>query len=270
MVKNITVADLPQDKYQRVSQLREELAELFEKREFMVSYERNQLNALYVELIGRLLYEEFALKTDIRKSKRIAELVQTKMNRGEAVDMGTVEQIVEKEFAEYRRQLEEQLNQIKAAQELLAAPMLSEEDTTELKSIYRLLAKRLHPDWNPNQTEREKELFIRAQAAYKSCDLQELRNILQMLEVKSEDELNDDNVDEKIKQLEACLEDIRSRIDKLNETFPFTYKELLKDPKWVEQEQNRIQESINALTKEKQLWSVYASTQMGSISIGQA
>jgi adenine-specific DNA methylase len=84
----------------------------------------------------------------------------------------------------------------------------------------------LHPDWNENLTEQEEELFVRAQAAYKMSDLPELRNILLVLnKEKSADELKEANIDEEIAKLENSRADLQSKIDQLNETFPFTYAE---------------------------------------------
>jgi hypothetical protein len=39
-------------------------------------------------------------------------------------------------------------------------------DTLKLKETFRVLCKRLHPDLNPNQSEQEKDLFIKVKAAY--------------------------------------------------------------------------------------------------------
>lgn len=249
-----------EEKRKRLAALREELADLYEKREFMITYERDQLIALYTKLIGQLQYEEFALKITVQKQKRTSELIQAKRNRGEKVIMSDIQRQVEKEYAEYQKKLQEQLEQLRLANEILAAPVLSEEDAAELKSLYRLLVKRLHPDWNPEQTETEKELFLRAKAAYKMCDLQELRNILMMLDKKSPlDDLKADGIDDELMKLEKSLQDIRLRIDQLNETFPFTYRERLHDFAWVEAEQEQIRHRIAALQAEKKTWDEFLS-----------
>ncbi len=47
----------------------------------------------------------------------------------------------------------------------------------ELKSLYRKIVKRLHPDVCPDPTEREKDLLNKANAAYASGDLKTIRRI---------------------------------------------------------------------------------------------
>jgi len=221
MAQDIVLSPEVLEKRNRLTALRAELADLFEKREFMVSHERDQLTALYTSLIGQLQYEEYALKVSISKLKRTSELIQAQRNRGEHVDMYSIEQQVETEFREHQRRIEQQLEDIKTANELLNSPILTDEVAAELKNIYRVLVKRLHPDWNDNLTEQESELFVRAQSAYKMCDLPELRNILLVLDKeKSMDDLKVDTIDEEITKLENSRIDLQTKIDKLNETFP--------------------------------------------------
>ena len=102
-------------KRQRLVALRSELAELFERRDHMVSQEQSHLTAMYIDLIGRLQYEEFALRVTVMRLKRKHQLVQSAINRGERPDMEMVERIVEAEFIEYQQQIEAQAENIKAA-----------------------------------------------------------------------------------------------------------------------------------------------------------
>jgi hypothetical protein len=60
--------------------------------------------------------------------------------------------------------------------------LLPEEESKELQSLYRYLVKKLHPDINSNQTEKEILLWNRTQAAYEIGDLEELNTIKLLLE----------------------------------------------------------------------------------------
>ena len=272
MIGEIVLAPEMTEKRNRLASLRAELADLFEKREFMVSHERDQLTALYTSLIGKLQYEEYALKVAVSRLRRKSELVQAKRNRGEKIDIEAIEQQVENEFWEHQQKIQRQLDEIRAADALLNAPILTEEDTAELKNIYRVLVKRLHPDWNVNQTEQEKELFVRAQSAYKMADLQELRNILLVLnKEKSINELKGTNIDEEIAKLEHSRDDLKMKIDQQNEKFPFTYRERLADFAWVKSEQEKLKQSIQDLKKEQLAWEGFLSSQLGMFNtIGEA
>ena len=274
MAQDIVLSPEVLEKRNRLTALRAELADLFEKREFMVSHERDQLTALYTSLIGQLQYEEYALKVSISKLKRTSELIQARRNRGESVDMAAINQQVESEFWEHQQRIQQQIEDLKAANALLNSPILTDEAATELKNIYRVLVKRLHPDWNENLTEQEEELFVRAQAAYKMSDLPELRNILLVLnKEKSADELKESNIDEEIAKLENSQADLQSKIDQLNETFPFTYRERLSDFAWVNSEQEKLKKHIQELTTEKMSWETFLASQSGTTNysfIGEA
>ena len=179
--------------------------------------------------------------------------------------MAAIEQQVESEFWEHQQRIQQQIEDLKAANALLNSPILTDEAATELKNIYRVLVKRLHPDWNENLTEQEEELFVRAQAAYKMSDLPELRNILLVLnKEKSADDLKEANINEEIAKLENSRADLQSKIDQLNETFPFTYRERLSDFAWVNSEQEKLKNRIQELTTEKMSWETFLASQSGT------
>lgn len=246
-----------QRKQEKLADLKQELAELFERREHMINYERPHLLAAYTKFIGEYKYEEFALQITIKRYKRKAELIQTRINRNEPIIIEAIEQQLNEEFAEYERLLQEQLEQIKAATELLNAPLLSEEEAKELKQLYRLLVKRLHPDWNPDLTQEERDLFVRVQAAYNTANLQELRNILLLIEAKEPIILKEETIDSEITHYEKSVEDFKKRIEELEKTFPFTMREILSNEEEIRKQQDEIKANIAKLQEDKNKWAAY-------------
>lgn len=244
-------------KREKLAELKQELAELFEQREHMINYERPHLLAAYTKLIGEYKYEEFALQITIKRCKRKAELIQTRINRNEPIIIEQIEQQLDAEFAEYERILNEQMESIKAATELLNAPLLSEEEAKELKQLYRLLVKRLHPDWNPNLTQEERDLFVRVQAAYNTANLQELRNILLMIEAKEPITPKEETIDDVITHYEKSVDDLKKRIEELEKTFPFTMREILSNEEEIRKQQDEIKANIAKLQEDKNKWEAY-------------
>ena len=269
MTQEILLSPEALEKRRRIVELRAELADLFEKRDYMISQEKPRLTALYIDLVGKLQYEEFVIRVEVMKLKRKHQIIQAALNRGERPDTEVVERIVELEFIDYQAQIEAQAESIKAAKSYLEAPLMTEEDASDLKRIYRILIKRLHPDWNPDLSEERKELFVRAQAAYKSNDVQELRNILLMIEADEPVQIKEETIDDDIARLERSLADLQARVDKLNAMFPFDHRDKLYDKEWIENKQAQIKDSIARLTDEKQQWQVFIFAQTG-VNIGQA
>ena len=61
------------------------------------------------------------------------------------------------------------------------ADPLSEEESRELKILYRKVIKALHPDMNPEITDAQARLFDQAVSAYKNGDLPAMRLIDEMV-----------------------------------------------------------------------------------------
>lgn len=261
--------ELSREEY--LAKLKNELAELFEKREHMLNYEKATLLAAYTKWIGTYKYEEFSLQVTIKRQQRKAQIIQAHINRNEPIVMEAIEQQLNEEFAEYEQLLQEQLEQIKAATEYLESPILSEEEAKELKQIYRILVKRLHPDWNPDLTQEERDLFVRVQAAYKTANLQELRNILLMIDVQSPSNRQDKEIEQEIAQYEKSIANMKERITKLEQTFPFTMREMLADKEQLKKQQEEIQANISKLRKDEEKWTAYVAVMsMPRNGIGEA
>ncbi len=258
-MENIDLPEEVKQKRLRVEELRSRLAELYERKEYLINYEKEKLSSLYISLIGNLLYEIHKLEIEIKRLKRKGQLIQVSLNRREPLKLDLIELKLDEEFEVYAHLLNEQMADINHANEYLSSPFLSQEETEELKQLYYQLAKRLHPDLNPNLTQREKDLFVRAQAAYNTCNLQELRNILLMLDAKDTTPLSDLTIDSEIERLEKSVADVEGRIKTIQSSFPFTFSEKLQDPKWIEQEQKKNNERIEILSIALETWKYYIS-----------
>ena len=94
----------------------------------------------------------------------------TKKNRQEKVIISAIEDTLDNEFAEYQKQLDEQIDKMNDALKRSKAEVLSDEDNKELKKLYRKIVKELHPDINPDVSEAQVQLFENAVSAYKNGD----------------------------------------------------------------------------------------------------
>ena len=236
----------------RLEELKRESANLFNKRDEMLTYEYPRLYSLYLTEIGQLKYEEFSLQTEVKILSLRLSLIQAYINSNKAPDFEAIEEQIRIEKENYQKILEEKMADIKAAKEYMAAPLMTPEESREMKAIYVLLVKKLHPDINPNQPERHTELFLKAVAAYKTQDLATLRQILLMVDTDSVEDLPADTLEDQIEKLEKTVESIRQRIAELEASFPFDLRDKIYNKEWVAEQQNLLKESINALTVKKQ------------------
>jgi hypothetical protein len=134
---------------------------------------------------------------------------------------------------------------------------MTNEESRELKKLYRDIAKKLHPDINPNVTEKDKLLWIRVNDAYRNGDIEELRTLSIMTEnIKEYIELEDkniiDSINDKILSIEKQIIIIIEQINSINSQFPLNIKEQLRNKKWVNERKNEILEKIQILTEKRE------------------
>ncbi len=121
----------------------------------------------------------------------------------------------------------------------------------KVKSLYRKIIKRLHPDVNPNQTEHEKELFLRARTAYENGDLKTLQAIWDELEgMKNPGETFRDTPEDLAKlrklreKLRALAGGLLREINAIRGAFPYTMKELLENEELLRERRASLEEQL--------------------------
>ncbi len=119
----------------------------------------------------------------------------------------------------------------------------------DIKELYRKIVKKLHPDMNPNATEREKELFNQAVQAYQDGNIVKLQEIYD--EVfgggVAEADLKNVSYQDLLKmrdELRAKVGNLKVQLDQVKKMFPYNMKEFLDQPEEVKKKQEELQETI--------------------------
>ena len=245
------------EEYER---LQLEYAALVAERDELENSEGPRLTALYMEAVGQLQYEVLVLRYEIALLKQKRDLLQAYKNRGEKADLNYVDEQVEATAKTYNENIQREEEKIKQAKAYMEEQKEEEKknqenEKRELRDLYRKLVHRLHPDLHPEQTEWEKELFLKVQDAYEKGDLEKLRELAQQLEAgMPADAVNNETTEEweeRVNQLKEEIAKIREEIEKILQEFPFTYRERLNNPEWIAQTQDMLRKEIPELEKEK-------------------
>ena len=207
-----------------VTKLKEKLTQLIFEYDNLMDHICPEIERRYVLEFGTYEYSLYKVELEIDKLKRKLKLIQTEINHENEIDMDKIEEKVSKEFEEYEKQLQDQIEEIRLLEET-KVEKLSESDSKKLKQIYRMLVKRLHPDLNPNPSFLEISLFIRATNAFKKGNLEELESIVAILPNESTDE------NPEIDNLRDLVKSYEDKIVKLKKDYPYNKKELLKNRK---------------------------------------
>lgn len=256
--------------------LRDQLARLIAEHDLLVCTVGPNLEAEYQAQIGRYELERFRADLAVRRLRRTLELLQAAINRMEPITRQQVETQLAREYADWERQVRELAAQLRRAENRLAS-LAGPEDSAEIRRLYRLLARRLHPDVNPALTQSDRTLWLRVAEAYGKGDLETLRAIVLITHDAPVQPFDDQTGAEDARvvlhqqrdQLRAHIRRMLDEMAALKTRFPFTEQDRLADPVWVAQRQTAIQAEIEPLTETlhnlesavAQLWRVTSDEQ---------
>lgn len=156
------------------------LLALYEQRDRLLYIEGPRLEKSYMDQFGAdeepVIREEMECEL-LREKQR---LVQAALNRREPID----EAAIDAQLEQRRQQLLREATGTAAPQEYAE---LSGEQSEELQALYHDIIRDFHPRMHPGQTEAHRQLFQKAQEAYRRRDLAALQLIHAMLCSTQED-----------------------------------------------------------------------------------
>ncbi|NLL92442.1 MAG: hypothetical protein GX222_08560 [Ruminococcaceae bacterium] len=231
-----------------IKRLRAEIPLLLQERDELLYVLCKNLEMEYMLKVGALECQAFKEECEYLRLKRKAELVQAYINRREKPDINEINLVLEREFEEYQIKLNLQYEKLEMMIERSKREFLSEKENRELKKLYYRIVKALHPDLNPEISEREKVLFLQAVEAYENGDLVRIRVISEavadpkeIIEANTSLELNKEK-----NRLEKLIKTIHEDIAEIKGRFPYNIKEKIFDEDWVNQRRAELQDAIDS------------------------
>jgi hypothetical protein len=216
--------------------LRQYAGDLLHEIDTLVFHIRPSLERLYLVRIGVYEYELYKLEIAIRAEKYRIEAVQAGLNRGLEVSAEDIEAGLETELREYNEKIKAMADRLSHAADVEYVRAESwGERVAAVKSVYRSIIKRLHPDLNPGQTPREAELFKSAARAYEWYDLDTLLTIKALIDWNiAETPLTEDGYRSGILKLREYIGKLETRKSGIENSFPCDQRGLLEDDGKVE------------------------------------
>ena len=213
---------------------------------------KKNLETEYMMKIGCKEYELYSLHISIMQIRRKIAAHQAAINDGSSITEEEIEQIIAKEFSEYKRVLEEHQKAVQKAEEHFGAPKMTVVEHEKLMKLYKGLVKKLHPDIHPNLPPAAANLLKSVIDAYKSADLAELELINDMvndilkgkdvdLEIHNSLEL----MQKQIENLKQKISDLKNNMKLLGKKIPYRYKKLLDDSSAVLAKRKELEQQID-------------------------
>lgn len=215
----------------------------------MKNWGKVQLEALYSTKIGRYKIELLDLQIRYRAVKKKIQLCHQYINRNQNPDFLVIEETVRQMSAGAYKEIHAEKQKLAFGKAVLSN-LKSPEDSAEIRKIYRNIARTLHPDINPNLSEKQRELWHTFQKAYKDGDLDRLK----AMEIVFADELQQsaqqlkDLPEEEIllqtAQIKQGIAVLEQQIAELEKEFPFNIADLIRDEDWVKEQQETLKKEI--------------------------
>ena len=212
-----------------------------------ITKEAGQIWTVYLQLFGKLITDNYEEKLECIKCEKTIAYYQNALNHGGVVDSAAMEKYMEQEMAEYYANLRRMLKDNEDANN---AGTSTPYEVARAKTLYRRLAKLIHPDINP-ETDHSKELqelWQRILIAYHHNDVKELSE-LEVLVRKVLNDLGSEDVKVDIPDIEEKIDAIKSEIEEIKQTEPYSLRYLVEDEEAAEKKKAELREELETYQK---------------------
>jgi hypothetical protein len=256
--------------------LRHELAALLETIEEIQTKSGPLLTARYQATLGRLELQLLELQIEIQVTRRRIESLQSRINLGQPVTTACLAEIntrIELELADWRRQLETQEQAWINAREFLASVTFADaSEAKRVKAAYRQLARWLHPDASPENSDLFEKYWPSVQEAYQRLDVALIEALLHLVEhavnERSDKSPLPDNPVE-LERLRALVLTHAERLARLKAEPPHCHADLLMDDAWIAARQVELEAAIAAASELLAQLVIRQAELMGDLGINQ-
>ena len=197
----------------------------------------------YTRIFGEQIIAVFRKKIECVQKKKAIEFCQIALNRGQLPDESKLAEFIRNETLEMQEHLEQMISDYNSANDFTT---LTESDSLKIKTIYRRIAKQIHPDINPHvqESERLKDLWHEVVSAYNRNDLESLSE-LEVLISRELSGIIGEVTAIQIPDIDKKIASLEEEIGHIMDTDPYQYKFLLTDKEAVAAKKEDLTRELN-------------------------
>ena len=200
---------------------------------------------LYEQTFDALSKEVNAYRLDCVKKRKIISYCRSMLSNGSVIKQTELDAFVEKALKDYQDTLD-YLNDEKNDEQSNNNDLTDEEKQKNIKTLFRQLAKQIHPDMNADLKDDANimDLWNRANIAYNCNNLEELEEI-QVLTNRYLQSTNRKYMDIEIVDINEKIFNINRAIYKITHTKPYIYKFILEDDNSIKEKKDELIKELN-------------------------
>lgn len=209
-----------------------------------VHKEAGQIWTAYVIEFGQLISDVYEEQLECVKCKKTIAYYQNAINHGGVIDQDAMQAYLDQEMASYYAELSRLQ---KENEDCKNSGESTPYEVQRSKTLYRRLAKLIHPDINPETDRQEKltDLWQRIVTAYHHNDVKELSE-LEVLVRKAMADLGQGDIKVEIPDINEKIVALKKEIQNITHTEPYTYKVLLNDDGAVKKKKSDLEEQLKS------------------------
>lgn len=195
----------------------------------------------YLREFGDLINRAFEAKIGCIRKKKIIAYCQSRINRGLPLNGAEIDRYIDSVMADYYNELQKMLERSNA---LKKDEKISELTYRKIRTLYRQLAKMVHPDMHPELAGDPviSDFWNRIVTAYNCNKLEELEELKVLVTAYLEKEgMADDAV---IPDVGEKIIRLKEEIRQITHTDPYQYRYLLADTEACESIKKDLQDEI--------------------------
>lgn len=202
----------------------------------------------YINRFGDLITSVYELKIKCISLKKSIAFCQASLNQNKKPNQEELNQYLEIHMAAYYENLEKMMQDKENCSHM---SRMTEADRNKIKTIYRKIARMIHPDISPllEQYPQISELWNYTSIAYENNDL-EMMEEAEILVTSALNQLGVDSIQISIPNIQERIVRLEEQIHQILHTEPYIYKEVLEN-------EEKSEEKIQALQQEKKQYIEY-------------